>query len=405
MTSGSNLARAKVDNQAAIERIIYEYGPIARSEVAERLSLTLPTITTNINSLISKGILKEVPLVSEPPQTAGRRARAIDFVADSKYFIGAEIRCPLRTLSITDYRGNVVYCESNSTVTESYDECVDNACEMINRALSSRYSEKISGLGISMPDIIDTDTGILRAHIRSGWYNKNLRADIIARTGFSGPVTVENNVLARAYGAKLFRKDLLLGVPSFAYCYIFSGIACPLIMTDSTMHSTPAGPGEIGYMILEPDEMRSGNGESGILQNLAGEDILIKKSAEAISEGKAPELKKICGNSTVPTVRQILTAQKNGDKSVDRIVRRSVFYLATGLANMDNMVRPASILIEGRVFDNPENREYFLEIFHENHFHLSYTEPDIVFIDFDDYSGAAGACASAIRNDLNTYIP
>ena len=55
---GANPARVKAANQSAILKTIYHYGPIKRSEVAQRLGLTLPTITTNINSMMARGIVR-----------------------------------------------------------------------------------------------------------------------------------------------------------------------------------------------------------------------------------------------------------------------------------------------------------------------------------------------------------
>ena len=56
---GKNLLRIKETNQSAILRMIYYYGPISRSDIAQRLELTLPTITTNINKMLGEGLIKE----------------------------------------------------------------------------------------------------------------------------------------------------------------------------------------------------------------------------------------------------------------------------------------------------------------------------------------------------------
>lgn len=56
---GVNPARVKAANQAAILKTIYHRGPIKRAEIAESLGLTLPTITTNIHSMMARGIVRE----------------------------------------------------------------------------------------------------------------------------------------------------------------------------------------------------------------------------------------------------------------------------------------------------------------------------------------------------------
>ena len=53
---GSNLTNVKKQNVSAIRDVIYRHGPISRSEIAHMLSLTPPTITTNIARMIEQGL-------------------------------------------------------------------------------------------------------------------------------------------------------------------------------------------------------------------------------------------------------------------------------------------------------------------------------------------------------------
>ena len=56
-TQGNNPIRVKKQNETLIKEIIYKYGPISRTQIAEMLSLTPPTITTNVNALIRQGFV------------------------------------------------------------------------------------------------------------------------------------------------------------------------------------------------------------------------------------------------------------------------------------------------------------------------------------------------------------
>ena len=405
-TPGNNLPRIKLANQAAIRRMIYEYGPITRAEIAEKLSLTLPTITTNISSMIASGFLEEVPVADGASFTLGRRANAVNIISNAGYFMGIEFRSQFRHLCITNYRGEVAYSEVDSCEYPDYDDCMNHACQMINRVIHSGIVpfEKLAGLGICLAGIIDPVKGNLGAHRQNNWYNKDILGDVKRLTDFEGPVSVENNTLARAYGAQLFRKDLLRDIPSFTYMYIFSGIACPLILNNFTMLSNPVGPGEVGYMIIDPSKPRNELGSMGTLHTLAGERSIIDQCYEAMKQEKAPILKEICGGIRKPSFPQILKAQQKKDPFADELLLSASFYLGIAVANVDNLIRPHSMLIEGRIFSNPKNREHFLNTIKENQFRLSDTKTQLIFIDYDDYSGAKGAAAVAIRKDLETYI-
>ena len=406
ITPGNNLPRVKVANQAAIRRMIYEYGPITRAGIAEKLSLTLPTITTNISSMIASGLLEEMPLQEGSSLNLGRRANAVNIVSNAAYFIGVEFRRLFRHLCITNYRGEVIHSAVDNTDYSDYNECMDHTCRMINSVLHSDLipEGKLAGIGICLAGIIDPVKGTLGAHRQNSWYDKDIFSDVKRLTGFNGPVSVENNTLARAYGAQLFRKDLLRDIPSFTYMYIFSGIACPLILNNSAMLSNPVGPGEVGYMIIDPSKPRNELGSMGTLHSLAGERSIVDQCFEALKEGKAPILETICGQGARPAFSQILEAQQAGDPFCDELLLSAAFYLGIAVANVDNLIRPHSMLIEGRIFSNTKNKEHFLSTIQENQFRLTDTKTRLIFIDYDDFSGAKGAAAVAIRNNLEHYI-
>ena len=84
---GGNLPRVKISNQVAIRKMIYHYGPITRSEISRQLNLTLPTITTNVSTMLAKGILQEISPIADE-KSIGRPASPVDIAADSAYFIG-----------------------------------------------------------------------------------------------------------------------------------------------------------------------------------------------------------------------------------------------------------------------------------------------------------------------------
>ena len=102
---GVNPARVKAANQAAILKTIYHRGPIKRAEIAESLGLTLPTITTNIHSMMARGIVREAGALQSSARFAGRRAHPVDIVPESRHFLGVEIQGTRRAVCLLDYRG------------------------------------------------------------------------------------------------------------------------------------------------------------------------------------------------------------------------------------------------------------------------------------------------------------
>ncbi len=405
IASGNNLSRVKVTNQSAIRQMIYHDGPISRIEISEKLSLTLPTITTTINFLLSKGLVKEVENTKASGKTLGRKASLID-VNDLRYFIGIEMRGALRRLCITDYRGNSIGTIMDNTAFHDYGENITATCELVKKLLrdSKIPKSKVAGIGLCLPGLVDRKKGILTVHPGYGWSNKNVGNDVSRLLNYNGPVTIENNACARAYGAYLFNHKLLDDYQSFAYFFVSSGIACPFMNNYIRFHESIVGQGEVGHMVMEPNGPLCDCGNQGCLEVFSSEKAIISMCAEEIRQGKADILRNICSNLNAPAIDEILRAQAEGDQSVNRIVDDAIFHLGIAIANIDNFVKPECILIECNLFQNEKNKTQLLDTIYKNLYTATNIDTNFIFVSPNEYSGAEGAAAVAVQNDLKTYI-
>ena len=164
-TQGNNPIRVKKQNETLIKEIIYKYGPISRSQIAEMLSLTPPTITTNVNTLIRQGFVYETSQdekTEEPVSSAerekdsksskenrrplGRRPVQIDFVADACYVIGAEINKYQIAVCLMDLRGNVIKSSRYIPESDEYD--------FIIQALLNQIEEVVENSGVDEEKIL-----------------------------------------------------------------------------------------------------------------------------------------------------------------------------------------------------------------------------------------------------------
>ncbi len=402
---GGNLPRIKIQNQSLIRKMIYMKGPILRSEIAERLELTVPTITTTINSLIELGIVGNVKNAAVPSNSLGRKASPVDIIPDSRYFIGMEMRRTFRHLCIIDYRGKVIFSSSDRTVYTDYDDNVHSVSQLLKNALQNLPlpSEKIAGVGIACPGIIDSGNGILQTHKKYDWYNKNILADISHLSGYKGPMVVGNNAYARALGQQLFHRELLHNMSSFVYLFISSGIACPFILCNPDLLSIPVGPGELGYMIMDSKKNPDGTTSISTLSDFSGERALIERCTELVTSGKAPYLASLCGNEA-PSLSQILQAQEYGEECVDEVVTNSIYYLGLALAGIDNFIRPSVLLADAHIFAIQKNRDAFVRTINDHVFLPQSTAPNIIFVEYNEYSGALGGAALAIQKDFEQYL-
>lgn len=401
---GNNLPRVKVTNQASILRMVYHCGPITRADISSRLNLTLPTITTNINNMISMGLVQELDSSEPLDHRHGRRSRLLDIVPGARRFIGVEMKGTDSAVCLTDYRGQVLGSRCAPAPSRDYEENLDMTCALVRQLLEDcRLTfDGVDGLGFSVPGLVDTHTGVLKVRPSFNWYDKNVLRDVRRRLSFQRPITVENNACARAYGASLFQRELLNNVPTFAYLFIHAGIACPLILNSASAFGSIVGAGEVGHMVMEPNGPQCTCGNHGCLEAISSNRAVVARCMDALARGGAPILRSLCPKGEEPSMACILQAQQAGDTDVCVIVERAVYTLGVAIANIDNFTCPHTMLIEGELFRSPDNRRLLLDAANRNICKVTRIDTNFVFVEPDPFSGARGAAAVAIFHDLQS---
>ena len=182
---GTNLPRVKKQNEALIKEIIYKYGPISRGKIAEMLSLTPPTITTNVTSLIERGLVYEFPADASDVEerSLGRRPVKIDFVQDARYAIGVELNPYQTAICMLDLHGNEKISVKYPPMNGEYVEEMDALAQSIDKLIagSGADMEKILGVGVGLPGFVEAKAGVLRESFKTNWNNKNIARDLTRR--------------------------------------------------------------------------------------------------------------------------------------------------------------------------------------------------------------------------------
>lgn len=402
--TGRHLLRSKISSQAAILRAIYHFGPVKRSQIANYLGLTMPTITTNVNDMIAQGIVRETGLTAPQPGNSGRRARPVDIVPESRHFIGIEMQGTRWAVCLLDFRGNVLYARNGETPHQDYDENIKLVCQTIQRTVSvcGLSLEDITGIGICTPGLVNRKQGILEMRAGLNWSNKDIRGDIAALSGYTGQISVENNACARAYGVQLFQPELLTEGRSFAYLFISDGIACPLVPVTAAPVGSVVGMGELGHMIMNPRGPLCRCGNHGCLEAYSSDWAVVTHCTAALEQGNAPLLRELCGEAG-PSMETIIAAQAAGDSDVNKIIQQAMYVLGLAVVNINNFAGPSLMTIEGKLFRNRDNQNMLLDVVQQNLCSVIRSRTELVFVEPNYLSGAKGAAALAIFRDLEIY--
>ena len=309
---GSNHQLLKQNNYNLIKKYIYRNSPISRVEVAQQLGLTTATITGMVTPLLNAGLLRETTAAVSETKSAGRPRMMLEFVPEAYYICGVDTGPYQTNYILTDIRGNTIAFRHTDQPLGEYHSTLERFAREIPEFLSGSGipREKILGVGICLPGMIDGNADKIYDIFRADWTGRSLSAELGERLGLK--VEVENNVRARAIAAELF--DRIVKAEPFAYFFVSFGVACQMIIDGKALYGQSAAAGEIGHTVVQ----RNGPvcptcGNRGCLEALTGERAILQQCRDIMATDTPTILKKLCRDPRELTMEQVLTAQEMGD--------------------------------------------------------------------------------------------
>ncbi len=400
---GSNHQLLKQNNYNLIKKHIYLHSPISRVEIAQQLGLTTATITGMVNPMISAGLLRETAALAEETKGAGRPRVMLEFVPETYYVCGVDVG-PYRTnYVLTDVLGNPIAVRHTDQPLDEYQITQERLSEQIPQFLEETGipREKILGVGICLPGMIDGSADKIYDIFREGWIEHSLSAELGERLGLK--VEVENNVRARAISAELF--DRSVKAEPFAYFFVSFGVACQMIIDGKVLYGQSAAAGEIGHSVVQ----RNGPvcptcGNRGCLEALTGERAILQQCRDIMATDTPTALKELCPDPRALTMDQVLAAQEMGDGAVAHVIEDAIEYLGIALANTINLISPRAVVLEGRILSTPQNQTQMIRVVEQYMFHIHSGNINFTFLPYDPDRGARAAAAVVVKEFLGRPI-
>lgn len=396
---GSNHQHLKRNNYNLIKKYIYQHSPISRVEVAHKLSLTTPTITGMVTPLITRGLLQEISTDTDGGKGAGRPRVMLEFVPDAYYICGVDVGPYRINYVLTDLHGNVLSCRRTGETLEEYDKTIALLSREIPAFLADAgvNMEKLLGVGICMPGLIDGSCGKIYTTFQKGWTEHDISAELGELLGTR--VVVENNVRAKAICADLF--DRSVTAEPFAYFFVSYGVACQMIIDGKVLYGQSAAAGEIGHTVVQ----RGGPvcptcGNRGCLEALAGERAVLQRCRHIMRTDQTTALWELCSSPEKLTMDHVLQAQRMGDREVNLVMEDVLDYLGIALANTISMVSPRVVMLDAHMLDTRQNQSMLLRAVERNMFRVHINKTNFIFLPYDPDRGARGAAAVVVREFL-----
>ena len=160
-----------------IRSLLYRRAPVTRTELAEELGLTLPTVTTSVAGMLEEGLLVEQPA----PSGGGRRPNLLRFNPSAGYALGVELGPYETAVGLYDLTGEPVVRRIYPAASDGYDEMIETLAGQLAE-LAAIAPVPVLGAGIGLPGFVSREQGIVRAS-RTGWTGKPVPATSLSGSG------------------------------------------------------------------------------------------------------------------------------------------------------------------------------------------------------------------------------
>lgn len=247
----------KKKNRNEVFRYICKHGTVSNPDISYNLKMSLPTATQITKELIEKGLIEEK---GELESTGGRRAKALSTVVNVKLAVGLDITKNHITLVLTNIVGEMLKYERIYQPYVSEAAYYQKASEKLEIFLDECDidRDKILGVGISFPGIMDLDREVIT-------YSHILELEAVPFNAvscfFSYPCFFLNDANAGAY-AEGFHEE---GAERFFYLSLSNTVGGAVFNKNELIQGKHFRCGEVGHTTVIPDGEYCYCGKKGCL--------------------------------------------------------------------------------------------------------------------------------------------
>lgn len=327
-------------NSALVLGAIADAPGLSRADIAARTGLAKATVSSLIDRMISAGLVEDGGPQQRPGR--GRPGTALSLSPTGPHGLGVEIGVDYVATCLVDLHGQVRRQRLRRADNRSSSR--GTALARVARTVATglreadRLGVAVGGIGIAVPGLVETASGVLRTAPNLGWQDLDLKTAIAEHLGGSDiPVVVGNEANFAALA------ELWCGghhdVRDFVQVSGEIGIGAGIVIDGALFDGVRGFTGEIGHVPVDPDGPRCGCGARGCLERMAGQEWILR---HAISYPATPD-----AAATGDQIAELVRRLEAGDATAVAALRTAARWLGVGLAALLNIVDVPAIVLGG----------------------------------------------------------
>jgi glucokinase len=323
-------------NRSAILEIIRRQGPIARTTIAQRLDVSLPTVMRLVDELIADGFVR---LQGGTEWSGGRRRPLLEFNADGHIVLGIDMGGTDFYGALSNLGGTILDELTLGPHRRDGEQNFKTLTDLIDLLLASPRlnGSKVRGIGVGAPGVTLHHEGIVQWAYSLHWQNFPLKARLSER--YQLPITVDNDVNLAALGELWFGAGQ--NCQNMILITIGTGIGAGIIIDGALYRGSHEASGEIGNMLLGRDCLNRDYLDFGALESIASGTGIVARARQTLKDRRSTD------DLETITAEEILTAARQGKKWATNLIDPMVDHLAVCIANLMVAFDPELIVLGG----------------------------------------------------------
>jgi predicted NBD/HSP70 family sugar kinase/biotin operon repressor len=318
----------KKDRLKLLYKKLLENESLTKTELADKLELSLTAISDYINELVESGWI--IPR-QKAESSGGRRAVIYQINPKKKYIVALDIKDSHFYVFISDLKCNLIKSKIHYLDDYSFQNYINEITEVVKEMLFDLEIgiEKILSLGISISGVTDFENKVVNRSNQLDWTDKALASEL--EKSLKLPVFVETDV--RVYAYNELEPDDKNNITTVLY--IGEGIGLALIVRNRILQ---------GYTNRVGDNRFFG-GELDNLNYIIRHDEYIKEINDLPYYSKNFEQQTI--EDLNKKYRKFISQNHQNRQEITDFTD----YIASMMLSTINLLNPKKVLLTGNVFD------------------------------------------------------
>jgi len=337
----SSSVQNKMKQKRKILSLLHTHGFISAPELSKLLRISLPTCLTLLNDLLSIGYVKNIGIGES---SGGRKPNLYGLPEDNFYVISCDMARFTASVVILDCYNKFVTSVVQVATHIDDPEMVDKLYQAAQRLMveNNISNEKVYGVGVDMPGLIDSKAGI-------NFTIKNIKYQNVGRDlkkKFNKLIYIDNDARMHALGEFIFgaakdSKDAIIIHWSW-------GLGLGIFVNGQLYSGNNGFAGEFSHIPIVENGDLCICGKRGCLETIASSNTVMKLVRQGFANNEISSLiYRFKDNQEKVTPEDVINFARQGDEFCISILNEVGKAMGKGLSFIIQLLNPEVIVLSG----------------------------------------------------------